>query len=73
MKDLKMYTKINYKTKKEMKEAVKAGKEVEVYEPGNRPCKNSGEVALEGPHAPESHTWYARVIIKNRIIVEVLH
>ena len=68
-----MYTETNYKTKKAMKDDVKAGKTVLVYQPGGMfPATRDGEVTLEGPHYPEPHRWYARVRIANRMIVKVL-
>ena len=67
-----MYTTRNYKTKKELKEAFRAHKRIEV-------CDNSGyglgdvngECFLEGPHYPAPHTWYARVLVDNNIIVKI--
>lgn len=66
-----MYTEINFKTKKALKEAVKAGKQIEVYQPGPFPGKTDGNVSLEGPHFPEPHRWYASAFIKDSIIVSV--
>jgi hypothetical protein len=68
-----MYTDINFKTKKSLKEAFAAGRELTVYQPGGRfPSQTDGAVSLEGPHFPEPHRWYARVEIKDGIIVKVL-
>ena len=67
-----MYTDVNFKTKKAMKEAVKNNEEVTVYQPGMFPQKKDGEVSIEGPHYPKPHTWYARVRIANGVIVKVL-
>ena len=67
-----MYTVINYRTKKALKEAVKAGKQIEVYQPGGMfPGKTDGNVSLEGPHFPEPHKWYASAVIKDSIIQSV--
>ncbi len=55
-----MYCSPNYKTKKALKEAVAKGEEVSVLSPGPFPCPQEGWVALEGPHYPEPHRWYAR-------------
>ncbi len=57
-----MYTLKNYKTKKELKREVKEGKKVGVYQPGpsgGDPSEINGTVALEGPHYPKAHSWYA--------------
>lgn len=66
-----MYTNINFKTKKALKEAVASGKQISVYQPGPFPGKTDGVVALEGPHYPEPHKWYAQATIKDGIIVKV--
>jgi hypothetical protein len=66
------YTDINFKTKKALKDALKSGEEVTVYQPGpfgsNVP---DGNAVIEGPHYPQSHTWYAAVIVKNGVIVKI--
>lgn len=73
MKGSKMYTDRNFKTKKALKEAVKAGDEVTYYQPGpsggNAP--RDGTIYVEGPHYPEPHRWYATCTVKNGLIVEV--
>ena len=66
-----MYTIKNFKTKKELLAAVKAGEQVEVYQPGPFPGKTDGHISLEGPHYPEPHRWYASAEIKDSIIVKV--
>ena len=70
-----VYTSTNFKTKKALKEAVAAGKEVGVYQPndmGFNSPSSTGEVSVEGPHYPEPHRWYARVRLVNGIITRVL-
>lgn len=72
-----MYVSPNFKTKKLLKEAVKnvqggIGFDVTVYSPGPFVCPSDGEVAVEGPHYPEAHKWYARVLVKDGIVVKVL-
>lgn len=68
-----MYTDKNFKTKKALKEAVKAGKTIGVYQPGpfggNPPME--GTVSVEGPHYPAPHTWYARVTLSGGYITKV--
>lgn len=68
-----MYTETNYKSKKALKEAVAAGKEVRYYQPGpfggNEP--KDGPVFIEGPHYPEPHRFYAECIAKDGKIVKV--
>ena len=68
-----MYTRENFKTKKALKEAVKDGRKITVYQPGpyggNEP--ENGEVVIERPHYPEPHTWYATGTLKNGILIKV--
>jgi len=68
-----MYTRENFRTKKALKEAVASGKRVEYYQPG--PFGGSeprdGRVAIEGPHYPEAHKWYAECKVANGQIVKV--
>lgn len=53
------YVNPNFKSKKELKEALKAGRDIEVFQPGLGTVPENGTVALEGPHYPKPHTWYA--------------
>lgn len=66
-----MYTARNFKTKKEMKEAVARGDRVTIFSPGPFPCKTDGTEFLEGPHSPEPHRWYAQVTMKDGAIIKV--
>ena len=72
-----MYTEINYKTKKQLKEAVMSGEEVRVFQPNdifdNPQAKSdySGRASVEGPHFPEAHRWYASVEIKDGLVIKV--
>lgn len=67
-----MYTTKNVKTKKALKLAVAAGEKIGVYSasPFASETKN-GKVALEGPHYPAPHTWYATATLENGYIVKV--
>jgi len=68
-----MYTDNNFKTKKELKEAVKKGRKIGVYTPGpfTASVPTDGVCSVEGPWYPKPHTWYARVILKDGVIVQV--
>ncbi len=66
-----MYTETNFKTKKQFKEAVLAGKQVRLYAPGLGNPKDNGTEYIEGPHYPQAHTWYAQVTMKEGIVVKV--
>ena len=68
-----MYTEINFKTKKALKEAVESGQKIRVYQPGpfggNEP--KNGTVCVEGPHYPEPHRWYASCTLEDGYVVKV--
>ena len=66
-----MYTDINFKTKKALKEAVARGDKVTFHQPG--PYRGSepteGTICIEGPHYPKPHRWYASCkVIGGRIV-----
>lgn len=69
-----MYTTTDFQTKKALKEAVKRGDWVGVYQPGpfggNEP--KNGRVCVEGPHYPKPHRWYAEVTLENGRVVKVV-
>ena len=66
------YTDINFKTKKELKQAVLDGKQITCTSPGGMfPCPKNGRVYLEGPHFPQAHTWYAEATLVNGIVTKV--
>lgn len=66
-----MYAVINFKTKKELKEAVKEGRQIGVFQAGPFPATQNGTVCIEGPHYPAMHTFYASAVIKDGIIQSV--
>lgn len=69
-----MYTDRNFSTKKALKEAVKSGDKVTYFHPGGMGLGTpvtEGQVAIEGPHYPEPHKWYANCKVSNGIITEV--
>ena len=66
-----MYVDPNFKTKKALREAIKAGQTVSVFSPGPFPCPTEGIVTVEGPHYPAPHTWYANVEVRGGIVVAV--
>jgi len=66
------YTVRNFKSKKELKEALARGEIIEVYQPGPfGPDVKDGTKCLEGPHFPAAHTWYAEATIKDGVVVKV--
>jgi len=67
-----MYVEPNFKTKKELKAAIKAGNKVTIYSPGPFPAKLDGQEFVEGPHYPKPHTWYARVRVSGGYVTKVL-
>jgi len=66
-----MYTSINFKTKKALKDAVKEGKKVTLYSPGYGAPPENGSCSVEGPHYPEPHRWYATVTVVNGVVTAV--
>lgn len=68
-----MYVSPNFKTKKQLKEAVAKGQSVTIFQPGpfggNEP--KDGKVAVEGPHYPEPHRWYGSVTLKAGKVIHV--
>lgn len=65
------YVSPNFKTKKALKEALAAGKAVEVFQPGLGTVPSDGRVTLEGPHYPAPHTWYATGVMQGGRLVKV--
>lgn len=70
-----MYTHRNFKTKKELKEAIKSGEKVTVYQPNSdltgAKVPLNGRVYLEGPHYPQPHKWYAEATLKDGVIESI--
>lgn len=72
-----MYTTINFKTKKALKEMLAAGEKITIFQPGGlfNPPETSpfytGRAYLEGPHYPAPHTWYAEAELKDGFVVKV--
>lgn len=66
-----MYTVKNFRTKKQLLEALANGTKVEVYQPGGLfDTPRNGTVYLEGPHYPEPHRWYAEAKLVDGLIVK---
>ena len=68
-----MYTIENFQTKKALKDAVNNGKVVTYFQPGpfGGNEKQDGTIALEGPHYPEPHRWYAQAVVAGGIVQSV--
>jgi len=72
-----MYTVVNFKTKKALKEAVAKKKILRVFQPndmfGNPKAgaTYTGNICLEGPHYPAPHKWYATAQVERGSIVSV--
>jgi hypothetical protein len=81
------YTDKNFKTKKQLKEAVAArlayladstkpkAHPVTVFNPesfsGEAPTPDNGTVCVGGPHYPQPHVWYSTVTLKGGEVVKV--
>jgi len=66
-----MYCSPNFKSKKELKQALSEGRSVSVFSPGPFPCPTEGQVYLEGPHYPQPSRWYATATVVNGLVVKV--
>lgn len=74
------YSRINFKTKKELKAAVQNHQKdpinylaVGAFQPGPfGPNLRDGRYSIEGPHYPEPHRWYALCEIKDGLIIKVI-
>jgi hypothetical protein len=66
-----VYTDVNFKTKKALKEAVARGDKVRLYAPCLGSPVDNGTEAVEGPHYPQPHAWYAQVTMKDGIVIKV--
>lgn len=65
------YTDIDFRTKKELKDAVAKGEKITIFNPGLSIAPVNGTAYLEGPHYPRPHTWYAVAEIKDGIVIKV--
>ena len=66
-----MYTTTNFKSKKALKDAVTQGVQVRLFAPGLGTPNDNGTETVCGPHYPKPHTWYAKVTMKDGIVVKV--
>lgn len=68
-----MYVSPNFPTKKALKEAIKAGQHVTIFQPaGIGETPTNGTATIEGPHYPKPHTWYAQVKVEGGKVTKVL-
>lgn len=69
-----MYVNPNFKTKKSLREAIERGESITIFQPGPFGGNElrDGTVAVEGPHYPEPHRWYAKVRLEHGVVVEVI-
>jgi hypothetical protein len=68
-----MYTIINFKTAKQVKEAVNMPGGVGVYQPGPfGPDVKDGRGVIEGPHYPQPHRFYVQVEVKDGKAIKVV-
>lgn len=66
------YVSPDFKTKKELKQAVESGKELRTYNPsGMFPTIQNGNDVISGPHYPTPHKWYAAVTVLNGLVIKV--
>lgn len=67
-----MYVTPNLPSKAALKRAIAAGETVTVFSPGPFGAPTDGRVAVEGPHYPQPHTWYASVQVEGGRVTKVL-
>jgi hypothetical protein len=68
-----MYTDKNYQSKKALRDDLKAGKQVTVFQPNAfGPVRMDGRISLEGPHYPQAHKWYASVEITDGVVTKFI-
>ncbi len=67
-----MYASPNYHTKTGFIHGWMVGDKILLYQPGvGPPPPWDGKVAVEGPHYPAPHTWYADVTLEDGKIVKI--
>ena len=66
------YVSPNFRSKKALKEAVVAGKEVMVFSPGPFPCSTDGRVTIEGFWFPEPHRFYATAVVERGRVIKIV-
>lgn len=68
-----MYVSPNFKTKKALRTAVEAGQRVTLFQPGpfGGTEPQEGQYAVEGPHYPAPHSWYAQVTVMDGVVTHV--
>jgi len=69
-----MYTQFDeFKSGKALREAVKSGRQISVWQPGPfGPEVKDGVGVVEGPQYPKPHRFYVKVEVKDGIIVKTL-
>ena len=66
-----MYCVKDFRTKKDLKLAVKNGEKLRIYSAGIGTPKDNGVEFVEGMHYPTPHSWYAKVDMLNGYIAKV--
>ena len=65
-----MYTEINFKSGKELREAFKRGEKLQTFQPGGMfPPKWGCDCVIEGPHYPKPHKFYVGVTTDEQGII----
>jgi coproporphyrinogen III oxidase len=67
------YTTHNYRTKKEIKQAIAAGTKITCFQPGpfGPSVHANGTIYLEDPHYPEPHKWYGQGQMKDGVLISI--
>lgn len=65
------YVSGNPKSKKAIKDMIKEGKHLRVFQPGIGTVPENGRIDICGPHYPAPHRWYGTAIMKDGFIADV--
>ena len=67
------YTKINFQSWLEVKEALEQGEKTRCFNVRNDGIEimENGFIALEGPHLPEKRLWFGKGKVENGYLVEI--
>ena len=63
------YVSPNFRSKKDLRQALIDGQCVVVFQPGLGSVPTNGTISLEGPHYPQPHRWWATgTIVEGKLV-----
>ena len=69
-----MYVDPNYKSKAALKRGIEAGDSITIFQPGpygSMVPLDGRNIAVEGPHFPQAHSWYGKVDVCGGKVLKV--